>query len=84
MTDARHIAVKPLPGISPEQVRDARARAWAFVFDCHMKESAAGMTSTNGTSVRNTEEVSNVERSNRPLAVEATHRPQKGKHGRND
>jgi hypothetical protein len=54
MTDARHIAVKPLPGISPEQVRDARARAWAFVFDCHVKKSAAGMTSTNGTSVRNT------------------------------
>ena len=45
---------------------------------------AAGTTSTNGTSVRNTEEVSDVERSNRPLAVEATHRPRKGKHGRND
>ena len=60
MTDARHIAVKPLPGISPEQVRDARARAWEFAFDCHMKKSAAGTTRTNGTSMRNSEGVSDV------------------------
>jgi hypothetical protein len=30
------------------QARDARARAWAFVFDCHAKENAAGVDSTNG------------------------------------
>ena len=38
----------------------------------------------NHQTLRNTEEVSDVERSNRHLAVEAIHRPRKGKHGRND
>jgi hypothetical protein len=60
MNDASHIAVKPLPGISPVQVRDARARAWAFIFDCRMKKSAAGTTRTYGTSMRNSEGVSDV------------------------
>jgi hypothetical protein len=39
MLGARDIVVKPLSGISPEQARDARARAWAFVFQCwHAKK----------------------------------------------
>lgn len=28
------------PGITSEQARDARARTWAFVFNCHAKRMA--------------------------------------------
>ena len=28
------IIVKPCPGLTPEQARDARVRAWAYVFTC--------------------------------------------------
>jgi hypothetical protein len=34
--------------ITPEQVRDARVRAWAFVFDCfhrHKKDAVSGIGS---------------------------------------
>jgi hypothetical protein len=27
--------------ITPEQARDARARAWAYIFDCHAKKKTA-------------------------------------------
>jgi hypothetical protein len=33
MGDAGYIATKPLPNFSPEQTRDARARAWAYIFE---------------------------------------------------
>jgi hypothetical protein len=39
---------RPTSGISAEQARNARARAWAYVFDCWRKKDAAGMTSTHG------------------------------------
>ena len=39
-TDATTI-VKRTPGITPEQARDARARAWNFVFDCWEHKKAA-------------------------------------------
>jgi hypothetical protein len=45
MNDAWRIVVKPNPGITPEQARDARARAWAFIFECfyrHEKEAVSG------------------------------------------
>jgi hypothetical protein len=29
------------PNISPQQDREVRARAWAFVFDCYRKKEAA-------------------------------------------
>jgi hypothetical protein len=32
---ASQIAVRPTPGAAPEQSRDARARAWAYAFDCY-------------------------------------------------
>jgi hypothetical protein len=41
MSDAPPIIHRSLPGISPEQARDARARAWAFVFDCYTRKKAA-------------------------------------------
>ena len=43
-TDVPHMAVKPLFRISPEQARDARARAWSFVFECYENNKAAGAT----------------------------------------
>jgi hypothetical protein len=38
MNDAEHITVTPLSSILPEQARDTRARAWAFVFQCWQKK----------------------------------------------
>jgi hypothetical protein len=36
------IIVKPTPGITSEEARNTRARAWRYVFDCHAKKNAAG------------------------------------------
>jgi len=36
MSDAPHIIFRPLPDISPEQVRDASARAWAYALSCYL------------------------------------------------
>jgi hypothetical protein len=33
MSDAPRIVLHPKPGITAEQTRDARARAWAYVFE---------------------------------------------------
>jgi hypothetical protein len=45
MRDAQHITVKPLPGIPPDESRNARARAWAFIFRCWQeKQEAVGPT----------------------------------------
>ena len=41
MSDAPRVTVKATPDITEEQARDARARAWAFIFDCHAKKKAA-------------------------------------------
>jgi hypothetical protein len=46
MSSAR-IVHSPLPDATPEQARDARARAWAFVFDCARRRSAVGATPTS-------------------------------------
>jgi hypothetical protein len=32
--------LKSAYGTTPEQARDARARAWMFVFDCYAKKAA--------------------------------------------
>jgi hypothetical protein len=49
MSDVQYITVKPLSGISPEQARDAQARAWAFVFDCWQRKAAGTNTSKGGS-----------------------------------
>jgi hypothetical protein len=41
VTARTDITVKPSREIPREQARDARARAWAFVFDCYAKKEAA-------------------------------------------
>ncbi len=39
MSDAPRIVASLNPSITPEQVRDTRARAWAYIFDCwHAKK----------------------------------------------
>jgi hypothetical protein len=41
MGDARDISLRPLPGVTPDQARDARARAWRFIFDCWQQKQRA-------------------------------------------
>jgi len=50
MGEAGYIAVKPLPNISPEQARDARARAWAYVFECWHAKKGGPHDLTNSSS----------------------------------
>ena len=61
MGDAEHTAVTLLSGISPEQARDARARAWAFIFRCWqekqmMTEPTAEPDGRNDVSIGNWKE----------------------------
>jgi hypothetical protein len=44
MSNAR-ATLRLRPGATPEQTRDARARAWAFVFECYAKKKAARLGS---------------------------------------
>ncbi len=41
MSDAQHPTARLTPSISPEHARDARARAWAFVFECYARKKGA-------------------------------------------
>jgi hypothetical protein len=34
------ITLRSTPGTTPEQARNARARAWVFILDCHAKKTA--------------------------------------------
>jgi hypothetical protein len=44
VSDVRRIVVKPTPGISSEQARDARARALRYAFDRYAeKREVAGI-----------------------------------------
>jgi hypothetical protein len=48
MNDTTRVVFRPAPDITGEQVRDARVRAWAFVFDCfhrHKKDAVSGIGS---------------------------------------
>jgi len=60
MSSAR-IAYSQHPDATPETELSALANVYRFVLDS-AKKNAAGVSSTNGTRLRNTEEVSNVER----------------------
>ena len=42
MPDAPRVVVRTRSEISSDEARDARARGWAFIFDCHAKKNAAG------------------------------------------
>jgi hypothetical protein len=41
MSETR-IEFRPHPGITLEQARDGRARAWGFVFECYEENKATG------------------------------------------
>jgi hypothetical protein len=41
LSSALRIVSKPISSITPEQTREARARAWRFVFDCWEQKKAA-------------------------------------------
>lgn len=47
MTVAREprVAIKSPSGITPEEACDARARAWAYVFDCWEQKKVASADS---------------------------------------
>jgi hypothetical protein len=38
-SDTPPIILRSHPGLTLEQARDARAHAWAFVFDCYAKKT---------------------------------------------
>jgi hypothetical protein len=64
--DSPRMVRSPLSSFSLEQTRDARARAWAFVFECWQeKQTVAEPTQPDDrddtSSVRNTEGVSHVD-----------------------
>ena len=46
MSDASRIVVRTRPDISPEEARDARARAWAYVFSCWRAKREDGSATT--------------------------------------
>ncbi len=56
MNDATSIVVKPNPGVTPKQARDARARAWMYIFRCYEDHKAAGETGQDEAKSLNIEE----------------------------
>jgi hypothetical protein len=56
MTSLR-LVLRPKPGISSEQSRDARAHAWAFVFEClnrrEEKEGSPAAAPSDAKEIRN-------------------------------
>ncbi len=40
MVTRTDITLRSTPGTTPEQARNARARAWVFIFDCYAKKTA--------------------------------------------
>jgi hypothetical protein len=40
-----NITLKPAAGLTPKQAHDARARAWAFVFQCWQERQKAAPAS---------------------------------------
>jgi hypothetical protein len=64
MRAARDIDAQPLPGIAytarPDATAEAELSALANVYRYVLNKNAAGMTSTNGTSVRHMEGVGDV------------------------
>ncbi len=56
--DAPVLVVKSTPDITPEQARDARARAraWKFIFDTYLKKAAYQDNAKTKQKTLNTEE----------------------------
>ena len=65
MASRADTTLKPDAGLTSEQARDVRARAWAFVFQCWQEkqmttEPVAEPPGRNEVSIRNRKEVSDV------------------------
>ena len=58
MGDAQHIAVRPLPGISPEQAQAARIAALRFALECLHRPN--GQEGGCGTAPDDAKEIKNV------------------------
>jgi hypothetical protein len=56
---SNRITVKPSPGITPEQARDARARAWAYVLACfeHHQVKEGGPITARDDAERRSDEI---------------------------
>ena len=61
-TSEVQISYTPHPDATQEAELDVLASVYRFILNSRAKKNAAGMTSTNGTSVRHTEGVGDVER----------------------
>jgi hypothetical protein len=87
MGNARDIVVRALPGVTPDQARDARARCWIYVLDVWNKK-VAGPTPESDSRDK-CEKLANEERSQRDLRQNAildaegdrTEQTRKYKHG---
>ena len=49
MSDAPRTVLRPSPGTTPEQARDIRARAWAYIFGCYEKHKGASESNSTDT-----------------------------------
>jgi hypothetical protein len=69
-------------GVSPEQARDVRARAWAFTFDCWRKKVAETNACEDGS--KSSHETKGGQRDLEKNAIhgaEGDRTDKKGKHG---
>jgi hypothetical protein len=55
MSDAPRVALRPRRDVTPEQARDARARAWLFIFSRYVSKEAAGGSGGKGNAKRLTQ-----------------------------
>jgi hypothetical protein len=58
--DSAHVIYTPCPDSTASAESSALANVYRFILDC--QQNAAAMANTNGATVRNTEEVRNVNR----------------------
>ncbi len=63
MSDAPPSVVRPYSSLSPEEVLNARARAWSFVFRCWKEKQRTACSGSPHDQLVENGEVSNVERS---------------------
>jgi hypothetical protein len=87
MGNARDIVVRALPGVTPDQARDARVRCWMYVFDVWNKKVAESAPESDSRDAY--EKLANKERSQDDLSENAflgaegdrTEQKRKDKHG---
>jgi hypothetical protein len=57
VTEDVGITFRPYPGTTPEQARDTRARAWAYVLSCNEEYKAAGAGHAGGDDAKGSKHV---------------------------